>query len=135
MTVTIGGTSQTVGWAQGPFDDIGLFHGNVSFNGNTGPVTIQLSRNGVVLATINGIDITNSCTDNIQNYNAWVGYDKSGASVSATPSLSLDEQVCIAGTGAGNFQGLCEFACHLGMSHYALYHIRSRCWVANLGNI
>jgi hypothetical protein len=110
VTVTIGGTTIVGGWAQTPFDGIGMYHGNVSMNGLTGAVTITLSRGG---ATITGTPITTACTNNIQNWNAWVGYAY-GETITATPTLQIGGQVCIAGTGANNFQGLCEFTCHLG---------------------
>lgn len=109
VTVTIGGNTVLGGWAKTPFDGVGIYHGNVSMNGYTGAVTITLSRGDAV---ITGKDISTTCTYDIQNWNAWVGYAY-GETVTATPT-SLSKQVCIAGTGAGNFLGLCQFTCSYG---------------------
>ncbi|APA10045.1 hypothetical protein sscle_05g048150 [Sclerotinia sclerotiorum 1980 UF-70] len=109
VTVTIGGNTVLGGWAKTPFDGVGIYHGNVSMNGYTGAVTITLSRGDAV---ITGKDISTTCTHDIQNWNAWVGYAY-GETVTATPT-SLSKQVCIAGTGAGNFLGLCQFTCSYG---------------------
>ncbi|KAJ8065145.1 hypothetical protein OCU04_005858 [Sclerotinia nivalis] len=75
VTVTISGNTVVGGWAKTPFDGIGMYHGNVSMNGYTRAVTITLSRGGAV---ITGKDISTTCTDGIQNWNAWVGYAYGG---------------------------------------------------------
>lgn len=67
--------------------------------------------------SMSGEAILTSCDredgqDGVTNWNAWVG-SASGASVDATPALNLDDQVCIKGTGAVAYAGLCEFSCHL----------------------
>ncbi|KAG4442833.1 hypothetical protein IFR05_001714 [Cadophora sp. M221] len=112
VTVSIGG-KQTVGtWAKKPFDGVGIYHGNVSMAGATGPVIVTLKTTKGTY-TVNGGTITTTCTNNIQNWNAWVG-GAVGGSISATPTLKTNDQVCIAGTGANNFKGLCEFACYYG---------------------
>ncbi|KAJ5651622.1 uncharacterized protein N7484_005345 [Penicillium longicatenatum] len=112
--VSIGGDAQTVGWSFVPGDDVGVYHGSVAFGGRTGPVTVSLMRDNVVIATIEGKAISGSCTNGIQNWNAWVGSATTGSAVSARTSILLSEQKCINGTGAYNFAGLCEFACTYG---------------------
>ncbi|PQE24873.1 Glycoside hydrolase family 71 protein [Rutstroemia sp. NJR-2017a BVV2] len=109
VTATIGGNTVIGGWAKTQFDGIGIYHGNVSMNGHTGAVTITLSRGG---AMITGKDISTNCTGGIQNWNTRVGYAY-GENITATPT-SLSKQVCIAGTGAGNFLDLCQFTCVYG---------------------
>ncbi|KAJ5382695.1 hypothetical protein N7517_000606 [Penicillium concentricum] len=112
--VSIGGDAQTVGWSFVPDDDVGVYHGSVAFGGRTGPVTVSLMRENVVIATIEGKAISGSCTNGIQNWNAWVGSAKTGSAVSARTSIPLSEQKCSNGTGTYNFAGLCGFACKYG---------------------
>ncbi|KAH7033736.1 glycosyl hydrolase family 71-domain-containing protein [Microdochium trichocladiopsis] len=108
-TVTIGGVSQGITWENKPVGGIGIYHGSVPFNGNTGPVTVSVSGVG----SFDGPAITTSCTNNIQNYNAWTGYAK-GAGSGATPSTRVEDMVCVQGRGIGNYKGLCEFTCSYG---------------------
>ncbi|PYI15777.1 hypothetical protein BO99DRAFT_341635, partial [Aspergillus violaceofuscus CBS 115571] len=113
VVVSIGGDAETVAWSSVPDDDIGVYHGSIDLAGRTGAVTVSLMRDNVIIATIEGEDISSTCTDGITNWNAWVGSATAGA-VSARPDLSLSEQICMNGTGANNFEGLCEFACTYG---------------------
>ncbi|KAL2018590.1 hypothetical protein VTK56DRAFT_560 [Thermocarpiscus australiensis] len=110
VTVSIGGSTTTGKWRDAPDRGSGLYHGNVTFNGRTGPVTVSLSCGGTVFATASGTPITSSCT--LVNWNAWVGQALSGGSVSA--KVSTNGKVCIRSTGAGDFAGLCSYACSLG---------------------
>ncbi|KAK3296406.1 glycosyl hydrolase family 71-domain-containing protein, partial [Chaetomium fimeti] len=110
VTVNIGGRATTGKWRDTPDGGAGLYHGNVPFNDRTGPVTVSLSRGGTVFATSSGESITSSCT--LVNWNAWVGHALSEGSISTKPST--DNKVCIRGTGAGDFAGLCSYACSLG---------------------
>lgn len=113
VTVSIGGATQTAQWSHIPDGGIGLYHGSVPFNG-TGNVIITLSRNGAQIAQINnGPAISSACTNSITNWNAWVG-EADGGAISATPPRTRSQQVCVSGTGVGNFQGLCSFACNFG---------------------
>ncbi|KAK3683003.1 glycosyl hydrolase family 71-domain-containing protein [Podospora appendiculata] len=113
VSVSIGGVSQTGSCSDTPDGETGLYHGNVSFNGRTGPVVVSLSRNGAVFATESGTLITTACTNNLVNWNAWVGNALSTQDVIAIPWLQ-QKKVCVRGSGANNFDGLCSFACGLG---------------------
>ncbi len=113
VTVSIGGASQTATWSHVPDGGIGLYHGSVPFNG-AGAVVITLSRGGSTIAQIsNGPPISSACTNGLTNWNAWVG-EADGGAVSATPPRTRSQQVCVSGTGIGNFGGLCGFACNFG---------------------
>ncbi|KAL4883403.1 glycosyl hydrolase family 71-domain-containing protein [Aspergillus karnatakaensis] len=126
VVVSIGGEAQTVAWTHVPDDDIGVYHGSVAFGGRTGPVTVSLLRDNEEIAIVKGKQISGSCANGIQNWNAWVGsqvvtsrYNPSdgnnpGDEVSARPKLLLSEQTCMNGTGANNFAGLCQFSCTYG---------------------
>ena len=115
VVVSIGGVAQQVGWSSVPDDDVGVFHGSVTFNGRTGPVEVYLMRDGSKYLSISGEAISGSCKNGIQNWNAWVGSAKLAQSgPSAKTSLLLSEQKCMNGTGANNFAGLCQFACMYG---------------------
>lgn len=109
--VSIGGDAHTVGWSSVPGDDVGVYYGSVAFDGRTGPVTVSLMRDNVIIATIEGKAISESCTNGIQNWNAWVGSATTGSAVSARTKIQLSEQKCMNGTGTYNFAGLCEFSC------------------------
>lgn len=114
VTVTIGSSVITGEWRNIPDGGIGIYHGSVLTSGQTGAVTVVMSRSGVTLATVIGAEITEACPHGIQNWNAWVGADSGSSIPSATPTLNLDEQVCIEGTGVDNFVDLCEFSCGYG---------------------
>lgn len=110
VSVTIGGSPVTAKWTFKPEGGIGMYHGSAPFGGHTGAVQVGITRGGASIAQVEGASITTACNNGLANYNAWVGSGSSSSGVSAdTPSLS--DQKCINGTGAGNFQGLCEFAC------------------------
>ncbi|OQE13014.1 hypothetical protein PENFLA_c057G06428 [Penicillium flavigenum] len=108
--VSIRGNAETVGWSSVPGDDIGVYYSSVAFDGRTGPVTVSLIRGSTMITTIEGKAISGSCTDSIQNWNAWVGSATTGSTVSARTKVELSDQKCINGTGASNFAGLCKFA-------------------------
>ena len=94
-----------------PDGEVGIYHGSVPFTG-TGEVVVTISRDGSQLAQVNGRAISSACTDGL--FNAWVGSATSPTAVSAQPSLSISEQTCVNGTGANNFDGLCDFSCSYG---------------------
>ena len=113
VTVSVGDVSQTGSWENVPGGGIGIYHGSVSFNSNLGNVVVTLSRSGSTITSVTGDSpISTTCTDGDTNWNAWVGSASRGF-VSATSS-SLDDQVCIAGKGLNNYDGLCAFTCAYG---------------------
>ncbi|CDM36417.1 CAZyme family GH71 and CBM24 [Penicillium roqueforti] len=112
--VSIGDWTQTVGWFDVPDDDVGVYYGDVAIGAHRGPVTVSLMRDNVIIATIEGKAISSTCEHGVQNWNAWVGSTSTGETVSARPTRLLSEQVCMNGTGANNFAGLCGFACRYG---------------------
>lgn len=75
--VTIGNTTQTGAWRNTPAGGSGIYHGSAPFNGATGQVTVTIWRmvNGqkTTIVQIAGASITTYCTDDIENWNAWVG--------------------------------------------------------------
>ncbi|CAD0091638.1 unnamed protein product [Aureobasidium vineae] len=137
VVVSIGGTTQTGSWENTPGGGSGIYHGSVLFNGR-GAVTVKISRNGKVIMQINGDSITDSCTNGIENWNAWVGSASASATgsgsgigsssssskvsstlktSSTTPAstpTSGSGSYCVAGTGNGNLAGLCSFSCNHG---------------------
>jgi len=119
VTVSIGGATQQGTWENTPAGGSGIYHGSVPFNGNTGVVTVTISRNGNTIAQVNGASITTSCTNGLVNWNAWVGSSSGGAPGNGGGSGGGNGggsggSACIKGTGNGNFLGLCDFACHYG---------------------
>ncbi|KAJ5852373.1 Glycoside hydrolase family 71 [Penicillium soppii] len=75
VVVDIGGVTQDGKWKNKPTGQTGLYHGSVPFDGNTGQVVVTVSRRGKAIAEMRGASISNSCLDDIQNWNAWVGSD------------------------------------------------------------
>ncbi|OQE40991.1 hypothetical protein PENCOP_c005G00035 [Penicillium coprophilum] len=73
VTVDIGGVVQDGKWKNKPHGPVGLYHGSVPFDGNTGQVVVTVSRRGDTVAEMRGASISESCLDDIQNWNAWVG--------------------------------------------------------------
>ncbi|GLA41375.1 hypothetical protein AnigIFM63309_009465 [Aspergillus niger] len=117
VSVTIGGTPVEASWRNIPNEkgpQTGLFHGQAPFEGHTGEVVVTISRGGSTIAQVVGEAISMSCTDGLADYNAWTASAKASTSVNAVTPVLLDDQVCINGTGANNFAGLCEFACSYG---------------------
>jgi hypothetical protein len=112
VSVSIGGNVQTGSWRNTPDGGIGLYHGSVPFSGSLGEVVVTISRDGSVIAQSSGPAISTSCTDGLENWNAWVG-QATGDALSVTPP-SMDHQVCINGTGVYNFKGICEVGCSFG---------------------
>ncbi|GFG05604.1 putative ankyrin repeat protein MM_0045 [Aspergillus udagawae] len=119
VSVTLGGATVPATWIKTPENDIGIHHGEASFSGHSGDVVMTIHREGTVIAKVTGASISDSCTDGIQNYSAWVGSASSSAAVSASPGLKLDDVVCVNGTSVNSFVGLCEFACHYGYCPYS----------------
>ncbi|THY17642.1 glycoside hydrolase [Aureobasidium pullulans] len=141
VTVTIGGTTQTGTWENVPSGGSGIYHGSVPFSGR-GAVTVKITRNGNTVAQMNGLSITDTCANGIENWNAWVGSATAGSSGSggsgvstsasskvsstlktsttaptsapASTPTSSSGSYCIAGTGNGNLAGLCSFSCNYG---------------------
>lgn len=135
VTVTIGSGKPKPGvWESRPADGgAGLYHGSVPFDGNTGSVVVTVTRqNGAQeVVRVDGAAISTSCTDNITNWNAWVGSATAGAGsgggggggggTTPAPEPSNppsngggggESEACVEGTGEGNMAGLCSFACH-----------------------
>ncbi|RDW89657.1 hypothetical protein BP6252_01689 [Coleophoma cylindrospora] len=101
-------------WTSLPATYPGLAFGNASFSGYTGDWVVFVTRDegALEILTVEGGTISDSCDQNVMNYNAWVGSDTNdyGETVTAT----IKDYVCTAGTSVLDFEGLCQFTCHLG---------------------
>ncbi|KAJ6029918.1 carbohydrate-binding module family 24 protein [Penicillium canescens] len=115
VTVTIGGVDLGAVWTHVPSGNAGIYHGSVPFTGHSGDVHITITRAGGTLVSLGGESISSGCSNTmgIENWNAWVGSEMAGNSISVK-SPSLANQVFIQGWGKGNFAGLCDFTCSLG---------------------
>lgn len=113
VSVTVGGVALSASWTNTPDGNstAGRYHGSAAYGGNVGEVVVTVSRSGSQVAQVTGKDISTDCSgdDALENWNAWVGYDISAASVSATPT-SMDDLVCTNGTSVTAFEGLCSFS-------------------------
>ncbi|KAF7137072.1 hypothetical protein CNMCM5793_006960 [Aspergillus hiratsukae] len=115
ISVTIGGTSLAADWVHTPSNGVGLYHGSVSYSGYSGQVMFTVTRSGSTVVSLDGEEILQTCWQPTiaENWNAWTGFEMASGSVSASPT-SLDDEVCVAGWGIGDFNELCAFTCSLG---------------------
>lgn len=111
VSVTIGGVALAASWTSTPDGSsaAGRYHGSAAFGANVGEVVVTISRGGSQIAQVAGMDISRDCAAGYENWNAWVGYDISAATVSAKPT-SMDDLVCVNGTSVTAFEGLCSFS-------------------------
>ncbi|PYI33812.1 alpha-1,3-glucanase/mutanase [Aspergillus indologenus CBS 114.80] len=113
ISVTIGGVNVGATWTNTPSGGVGIYHGSVSFEGHSGSVVISVTGSTGTI-TVGGQDISSGCWegDQVENWNAWVGYSMGGAVDADSPKLN--KEVCIEGWGMGDFNGLCSYSCSLG---------------------
>ncbi len=113
VSVSIGGQAIAGTWTITPSGGAGLYRGSVDTGGRTGAVLVTITRSGSQILSASGSDITTSCTNGIENWNAnvIVGTPRSIGSVSP---LSLASSVCTSGFGDPKYLDLCSFACKYG---------------------
>ncbi|KAJ6036601.1 Glycoside hydrolase family 71 [Penicillium herquei] len=113
ISVTIDGVNVGATWTNTPSGNVGIYHGSVSFAGHSGGVILSVSTSSGLLE-VGGQQISNGCHmgDEVENWNAWVGYTMGNPLSGSSPDL--DKEVCVEGWGMGDFNGLCGFACSLG---------------------
>jgi hypothetical protein len=111
-TVTVGGKTFQPKWSSIPDGGVGIYHGSVELSGDTGAVSVQISRGGRSLARVDGMAISVvSCNNGLTNWNPWVGSAVAAGSTSVAMPRSRNEQGCVKGTGTKGFTELCEFNC------------------------
>ncbi|KAJ0387169.1 hypothetical protein COL922a_002781 [Colletotrichum nupharicola] len=114
ITVSIGGVQSQGVLRDLPDGGVGLYHGSAPFNGRTGDVKITVWRKDVLVADESGPAIQNDCHNGMSGFDAWAG----GRLTSKTPrpldTPSLEDEVCIRGTGANEFDVLCRATCSMG---------------------
>lgn len=96
VSVGIGGVVQDGKWKNRPHGPIGIYHGSVPFDGNTGQVIVTVSRQGKTVAEMRGASISESCPDDIQNWNAWVGTKFANNTISRPPPSPAPTEVSAA---------------------------------------
>lgn len=115
MFVFIGGSPVEVIWRNLPDDQAGIYYGYAPFDGHTGEVALTTQRDRANVASIWGEPITTSCTNGLANWNAWVGSGQADTSIiNPATSPSIEELVCVNGTGSNDFSDLCGFSCKYG---------------------
>ena len=97
VNVVIGGVSLGGVFDKVPAGGVGVYRGSVLIGGRTGAVSVQITRNGAAIATMTGNSILSSCTQPVQNWNAWVGGALNSNVIINKKALSLDQQECTAG--------------------------------------
>ena len=115
VEVSIGGTTQTGGWDQEPYGNIGLYHGSVPIGAASGQVVVTVKRGDDTIATVKGASITSNCNAGLNNYNPWVGSARGSNSITPRRTqVDLAHLQCIKGFGVYDFIGVCDFACANG---------------------
>ncbi|KAI8289228.1 hypothetical protein K4K60_009273 [Colletotrichum sp. SAR11_57] len=114
VTVSIGGMSSKGVLRDLPDGGAGLYHGSAPFNGRTGDVRITVTRKSVTIADETGPAIKNDCHNSITGFDAWAGGGLTSRAPSAVDTPSLENEVCIRGTGANDFDVLCRTTCYWG---------------------
>lgn len=111
ITVTVGGVVYPGAWKNSPDGGVGIYHGSVDYSGY-GDVVVSMIHSGTT-TSVSG-SISSICQANVTNWNAWVGY-KWGQSISTTkPALSIYDQKCTEGRGAGVYNLICQYTCQYG---------------------
>ncbi|KAF4231002.1 hypothetical protein CNMCM6805_000525 [Aspergillus fumigatiaffinis] len=107
LTINYGVGEYGVDWDYTPEGGVGIYHASMALNGQTGSLTIQLLRDSGVFISYNPSQgISTTCTNDITNWNVWVGSATYTLTSTIPPPLSLSKQVCVQGWGVGNFEGL-----------------------------
>ncbi|KAI8161859.1 Glucan endo-1,3-alpha-glucosidase agn1 [Colletotrichum sp. SAR 10_86] len=114
VTVSIGGVSSKGVLRDLPDGGAGLYHGSAPFNGRTGDVRVTVTRKSVTIADETGPAIKNDCHNGMTGFDAWAGGGLTSRAPSAVDTPSLENEVCIRGTGANDFDVLCRTTCYWG---------------------
>ncbi|KAI8259928.1 Glucan endo-1,3-alpha-glucosidase agn1 [Colletotrichum sp. SAR 10_99] len=114
ITVSIGGVYSKGVLRDLPDGGAGLYHGSAPFNGRTGDVRITVTRKSVTIADETGPAIKNDCHNGMTGFDAWAGGGLTSRAPSAVDTPSLENEVCVRGTGANDFDVLCRTTCYWG---------------------
>ncbi|KAJ5089135.1 hypothetical protein N7532_007819 [Penicillium argentinense] len=116
VTVSIGDSKNDARWEYEPDGGIGIYHGSFAYDpDNLGKPIVTVLRDDKETVRVSGRSLSTNCASGFANYNAWVGSETSGATISpVSPDLPISKQVCIEGSGNANFSDLCEFTCKYG---------------------
>lgn len=119
LNIAIGSTSVDIGpddWKHKPDGGVGIYFHNIPIDGRLGSMGVDIYRGSgtIVVGLHNNAPLTSTCANSVMNWNAWVTAGAIGLSPSVTPPRTLSQQVCVAGFGAGPFNGLCSFTCRYG---------------------
>jgi hypothetical protein len=114
VSVTVGGRPIPAQWKYKPYGNVGIYHGNAQFTGNTGQVVVTISRSGNTVLQLAGLKpIGDGCQGGIANYNAFT-QSAGGQTVSVSPKDNLSKLKCIQGFGMAGFEEICQFTCSRG---------------------
>jgi hypothetical protein len=114
--ISVIGQNKHLSWDFIPENGTGLYHTSFPLT-HASNFQLALVRDEVEifdLVTGSGVSATN-CDKGLTNWNAFVDSVTTAAfGVTAKAPHTLQEQRCVQGYGAGNFNGLCQFTCKYG---------------------
>ncbi|QQK46581.1 Alpha-1,3-glucanase/mutanase, putative [Penicillium digitatum] len=119
ISVTLDGVSLDATWTNTPSGNVGVYHGSVSFSGQSGetppvepPLTLKRSSLGYCPV---GAYVCSKLgpQPTLPKSTGTVGYPAAGESANYAVSPSTPD-TCVAGTGGDEFTGLCSFGCNYG---------------------
>lgn len=119
---------QAVEWDFKPQTDVtgdgnigaGIWFGSVAaFPGN---IMVTLFVGEYSTSSVQNLEITSTCDEGFNNYNAWVGTLRGPPSLSpSSTTINIADQVCVKGKGAYDFNDLCNFTCSYGYCPVGAY--------------
>ncbi|KAJ5657645.1 uncharacterized protein N7484_001294 [Penicillium longicatenatum] len=110
---------QAVEWDFKPQTDVigdgdigaGIWFGSVAAFPDNVMVTLFVGEEST--SSVHNLEITSTCDEGFNNYNAWVGSLGGPPGLSST-TINIADQVCVKGKGAYDFNDLCNFTCSYG---------------------
>ncbi|KAJ5771869.1 Glycoside hydrolase family 71 [Penicillium odoratum] len=126
ISVTIDGVNVGATWTNTPSGNVGIYHRSVSFAGHSRDVILSVSTSSGLIE-VGGAEISDGCDmgDEVENWNAWVGYTMGNSPSGSSPDLNKEDIVqlglspftpdtCVGGSGEDELAGLCSFGCNYG---------------------
>lgn len=114
ISISVGGKNMAGAWTSEPAGGVGVYYGSVFIeDGASGTVAASIIRNDKTVFAVTSDKAVGGCdADGNANFNIYVSGDFSPATIPAVETpYDVSELACTAGTGAGDFAGICSVVC------------------------